>query len=383
MKEAFARLLRFFIQIFYHLTSPFVPQKNSVILAGHGAKYFNGNIQYLFEYLESSSPGFLYFFYTKNKTVYKELCKKYQGKILYAYHPRTFFRFLQAKILLIATGMDDFFPYHIPRNKKVINLWHGIPIKNIGYFIPGVDTSTFRDFPKVLDAFCVSSQFDGKIMQKAFRINKKTVFISGLPKNDFIRMDHSLFLRQNPIFTKKVILYAPTFRDDEKTPKSLDELFPLNQLQKLLEKQDAHFYIRHHLNSAENDILLDFDRIHSASSALFPDPQPLLYFTDILITDYSGIYFDFLLLDRPIIFYNYDFETYRKKRGFLYDYEENTPGPKIQKKENLLPAIEHYLQHPEKDKAHRLSVRNKFHQFTDGKACERIFQKITELMSWE
>jgi len=147
-----------------------------------------------------------------------------------------------------------------------------------------------------------------------------------------------------------------------------------------LEKYDACFLYRNHINTTEQQIIEDLDRIIPASFTGFPDAQPLLYHTDILITDYSGIYFDFLLLNRPVIFYTYDYATYREKRDFLFPFERNTPGSKVQTPELLINAIGDYLLDPKKDAARREEIKNKFHTFTDGRACERINKNIMDML---
>jgi CDP-glycerol glycerophosphotransferase (TagB/SpsB family) len=148
----------------------------------------------------------------------------------------------------------------------------------------------------------------------------------------------------------------------------------------LLEKYDAYFLYRSHFNTEEQNAVSDYKRIISASAREFLNPQPLLFYSDILITDYSSIYFDFLLMDRPMIFYNYDYDDYKDKRDFLFSYEDNTPGPKVQTQGELLVAIEKYLNNPELDSEIRTKIKNRFHKYPDGKACERTYKLIKELM---
>ena len=161
---------------------------------------------------------------------------------------------------------------------------------------------------------------------------------------------------------------------------SFDKLFPIDRLNALLEKYDAYFLYRSHFNTDESKAIDGYERIKSASSREFLDPQPLLYYSDIMITDYSGIYFDYLLMDRPIIFYNYDIESYKTHRGLIMNYEDNTPGPKVNNQSDLLNAIEEYLINPDKDKEFREEIKKKFHKYEDGKACERTYELIKSLM---
>ncbi len=380
MKAFVAAVFQDILKVLYPLFSRWLKKEDTVIIAGHGAKFMTGNNYYFFHYLEARSPAFRYFFYTKNKKVFRELSKKFPGRIIYAYRWQTFVQFVKARVLLVSTGYDDFFPFFLPADKKIINLWHGIPIKKIGLDTAGVNNREIRAFSKAIDYFCVSSEFEGELMKQAFELPSRKIFVSGQPKNDFIRHDFSALAKAYPFLNKKVILYAPTFRDEGMEKKSLTELLKPEKLQRLLKKEDAFFLYRSHINATEKGSLQGFNRIVPASPFEFPDAQPLLWYADLLITDYSGIYFDFLLLDRPIIFYNYDETEYRKKRAFLYDYAENTPGPKVQTPEALHGAVTFCLQHPQQDAAARKKVKNKFHTFTDGKACDRIYRKITELM---
>ena len=380
MAKIFINFFKYSLEKIYQLACFVLKEDNSIIIAGHGAKYLTGNNAYLFRYFESTRPDFNYYFYTKNKTVYNELRVKYPEKVLYAYRWKTFIKLVKAGVLIVTTGSDDFFPYPLDAKKKIINIWHGTPIKNIGFLITEADQKSLTLFSEAIDYFCISSKFEGEIIKKAFHLSQKKLLLTGQPKNDFIRQNHSEFLKAHPYLNKKVILYAPTFRDVGMEQKTLNELLPLQQLQEILEKYDACFLYRNHINTTEQQIIEDFDRIIPASFAGFPDAQPILYHTDILITDYSGIYFDFLLLNRPVVFYTYDYGTYREKRNFLFPFEKNTPGPKVHTPELLISAMEDYLLHPEKDAAWREEIKNKFHTFSDGRACERIHKKIIGLL---
>ena len=379
MKELFFNLFRAFIMFLYKISKDFINEE-FVIITGYKARYLTGNNEYLFNYLKNNEPPFKYYFYTKDKSIYRELNKYYNGHILYSYSFRTLIKILKSKVLIITTGPEDLSPYPLISDKYIINIWHGTPIKKVGYPTSEADVSKFKKFTSAINYFAVSSDFDSGIIKNAFRIPHNKIFISGLCKNDYIKIKQDKFLKQNQYLNKKVIIYAPTYRDNGIQQLDFNQLFPVEQLHNILEKYDAYFLIRNHFNTNDQKALKDFSRIKSASARDFLDPQPLLFYSDIMITDYSGIYFDFLLMDRPVIFYNYDFEVYSRKRDFLYDYEENTPGPKVQNQKDLLFAIEEYLLNPELDSEFRKKIKNRFHKYTDGKACERTYKLIKELL---
>jgi CDP-glycerol glycerophosphotransferase (TagB/SpsB family) len=107
-----------------------------------------------------------------------------------------------------------------------------------------------------------------------------------------------------------------------------------------------------------------------------PDVNDLLPAVDILITDYSSIYFDFLLLDRPMIFSCHDLEEYIRDRGLMMDYDLNTPGPKVRTAEQFLEQLELTLRGDDPARGLRGKLREKFHRFPDAHSAERIAQRI-------
>ncbi len=379
MKTIFFDVFRYLFLIISKISYPLFTEEY-VTIAGFKARYLTGNNQYLLNYLESIDTSFNYYFYTKSKTVFRELDKQYPGKIVYAYSFKTAIVLLKSKVLIITSGPDDFSPYPLLKSKIIINIWHGTPIKKVGFPKDNKAIKPFMDFTNSLDYFSVSSDFDGRIIKEAFKLNSSAIFVSGLCKNDYISINQNLILNDYPFLTKKIILYAPTFRDEGIKETSFIDLFPIEELNLLLEKHDAYFLYRSHFNTDEQKALIGYDRIISASARTFLDPQPLLYFSDILITDYSGIYFDYLLMERPIIFYNYDYKEYSKVREFLFDYEDNTPGPKVQTKKELLEAISIYIENPHLDTEFRARIKNKFHKYPKGGACERTYKLIKDLL---
>jgi len=377
IKLLFQFFLKIILIILDKLFGLFVTKKY-VLVSGLKAKFFNGNNKYLFEHFANNNVDFNYFFYTKDKNEFKLLNQIYPGKILYPYNLKTLSVFLQTKIFIVSSGIYDFSPYPILSNRVVFNIWHGTPIKKVGEMNGNKD---IQKFIKTLDFFTVSSNFEGQIIKENFKLTNNKIFISGLAKNDYINNFDSKFIEENKFLKQNtIILYAPTFRENGSILKSLDELFDLNKLNEFLELNNALFLYRYHLNSTESNKVEKYKRIINASSNIYNDAQNLLYYTDILITDYSGIYFDFLLMEKPIIFYNYDYDEYKKTRGFLFDYYENTPGTKIKNKNEALKALQEYIDNPDKDIEKIKKIKNKFHKFNDGNSCKRITNKIKQLM---
>ena len=112
------------------------------------------------------------------------------------------------------------------------------------------------------------------------------------------------------------------------------------------------------------------------------DIYTILNYTDFLITDYSSTYTDYLLLDKPIIFYIKGLNEFLKdEESLLFNYWEVTPGPKAENWEQLVGCMEEAVKYPDKYKEDRKKVRKIFHKYNDAKSCERVFNSIVDNLS--
>jgi CDP-glycerol glycerophosphotransferase (TagB/SpsB family) len=107
------------------------------------------------------------------------------------------------------------------------------------------------------------------------------------------------------------------------------------------------------------------------------DVYPVMGYADCMITDYSSIYMDYILLDRPIIFFPYDLEHYLQKRGIQHDYNTITPGPKCLTQAEVQQALrEIVVDGGDSWRNSRETVRRDFYEYRDGRSCERLFAEI-------
>jgi len=264
---------------------------------------------------------------------------------------------------------------------KRLEIWHGIPFKDVG-----IDTPPLTN-PNI---FCVTSEFMKEhYVKKGY---KKEIFqITGYPRNDILfskpRKEDILSLLKLPTH-KKVVLYAPTW--GHKTKK---ELFPWKNQEKLLKsichmctKNDILFLVRPHLLWKPTKKDKFYNIISKCPSIVYlpmkdyPDIYPLLSVTDVLITDWSSIAFDFMLLHRPIIFIDiknplgkFCFKPVdragaiaKNPEQFLFSLQESITIPASQFIEKYAPNFDEIL-----DKA--------FH-YKDGKASERVVKVMEGLL---
>ena len=123
-----------------------------------------------------------------------------------------------------------------------------------------------------------------------------------------------------------------------------------------------------------------FQSIVTLNIDVVDNVNDILHEIDILITDYSGIYWDFLLLERPVIFFPYDIEEYERIPGLQFDYELITAGPKVFSQKEFLRHLDMYVKNPSIDSEKRIFIRNLIHKYFDGKACDRIYEEILSLI---
>jgi len=277
--------------------------------------------------------------------------------------------------------------FSLLNGSKLILLWHGIPLKKIGFDDKNfpLNRGFFRPLfyflkTKILENYAmitVTSKENGRTFGSAFLISEDRIKITGFPRND------SLFLS-----TPKGIggnnlkgIYMPTFRGKLDAKFELFEKygFDFDKINNFLKERDIALYLRLHPLQVIPKEILEQIEVGTNHIHFFQEENIYSYLNqfDFLITDYSSIYFDYLLLDRPIIFSSFDLEEYQSNdREFYYAYNEVTPGPKAKNWDELLQCIEESSRDPEKFREERERVRNVFHKYKDGHSCERVFREI-------
>jgi len=383
------------------LMSCLAPKKrNLVLLIGKDNGAFVESVKYLYLYLHRiNESGIRYYFLTERKSVYETLK---QNGLPAVCHPTflSVYLLLRAKVVIVcSSGWMRKSKYYLSFRAKKIQLWHGISLKKMELAhlqIAEYISSLKGKFDNAIrgkfinhDLVISPSEFYTKnVFSKAFRA--KDFLESGYPRNDIFFNDHDnelIFLGSDKTTISKInelrasghkiILYAPTFRDTGGNAIT-DGALNLDALSLFAEKHRVIFVFKYH--SVANDVcdqgrytnILEYDNSR--------DIQPLLRLSDILITDYSSVYMDYLLLDKPIIFFNYDYEKYTQKdRELFFDYDWITPGPKCCSQDSLEKTLTDYIVEQKDDfSVRREEIRNLVFKYKDGNASERIWDFIKE-----
>lgn len=267
-------------------------------------------------------------------------------------------------------------------NPKVlrVNVWHGMPMKDIG-LLPSRD-----------DLVIAMSKESQRILTSAFDLPSENIVITGQPKNDilFHPIDRPKSLDK---WGKacRIVTYMPTYRGsfntileytrsnptgfflDKCLHGSLRELFA-----SLLEEQNLVFVIKPHLRNrpvpAGLSRVVVMDEYTNSENTL--DSHELMSITDVLITDYSSVYFDFLLTDRPFILYTPDLDAYLQSQKLYYDIDELAAGCLAQSEEELLGLLVSVLNEPARNQDKRMQLRDRFNVFRDGESSRRVLEQI-------
>jgi len=354
-----------------------------IVLGGSSGNAFIGNTKYLYSYLKNNTDYKVFYFVKSQKL--KQKLEILGVRTIYAYSIKAIKTLRISRFIFVTHGLSDIIPIRFSPKTTFIETWHGILMKK---YVNLDDTLEYRKWAKILklriendnvyDYFITPSDSEEniRILIKHFRIHGKKIKVLGYPRNDiFYSQDSELYKTLKTKYSishlfKEILLYAPTFRDDDLTARFPLSDGDLKELNKVLKSRNSILLMKAH--KAEKEIeFRSFSNIINIGKD--SDIQELLFISDILITDYSSVYVDYLLLNKPILFFTYDYEYYEKEnRGLQYDLKKMAPGPLIYSGKELIEAIKN-ISIIEKEYEHKRNLLNKeFNKYQDGKSTERL-----------
>lgn len=303
-----------------------------------------------------------------------------------------------AGVAFVGQNYHDFTSegYNYVSGAITVLLWHGIPWKKIGHDGATRTGLVYELYIRCLDwiqgqeYYLSTSNKYTDIMKTAYRAKEKQIIKAGYPRNQILYNEKAILQKRNQIIDRinqkwnkkfekdiKIITYMPTFRLTEGEKFSFYNISDNIAFNNLLLKENAIILQKMHFVNQEREMresTIESDRIFDITDVT---AQELLCATDLLITDYSGCFFDFLLLDRPIIHYLYDYEYYKNKdRGLYYEKEEVVAGSVAESEEELVEAIKINIQDPKLFSERRKLIREKYLEYESRDSCEIIYQEI-------
>ncbi len=330
---------RLIINLFFYMLANAIPKsKNLWIFSAWFGQKYSDNPKAFFEFVNKQYSD-------KTKAVWisknPDIVRKLNQKGYCAYNERSFkgvWHQLRASKAIICQSLhDDFFSPCIGKNTQVVQLWHGIPLKKIMFDVFGGRQSTKNIFGRFVDwlspynrhrndIVIATSELTQKILAKAFRIPISNVLTCGFPRNDiFFKKTEKT---ENQQFQ---CIYMPTFRGGIASECDLFEKygFDINRMEAELTKHNIQLTLRMHpVNKPPYQIVKEIKNSTAIKLDAGNDIYQSINQYDCLITDYSSIYFDFLLSNKPIVFAPFDLEVYKtRERALYFEFEEVTLKP--------------------------------------------------------
>ena len=252
--------------------------------------------------------------------------------------PAYFKTALKAKYWVTNTNIERGLKFK-KKSQRYLNTWHGIALKHIGNDCPGRKDYNFD----TVDYLVVSGAHDEKVWKSAFHAQEKAYLRCGMPRNEELWLateEKKLAMREKLGIPaeKKLILYAPTWRESTDGGKSYEIKPPIHfdRWKEALGEEYIILFRAHHQTTRVLGVQYD-EFVRDASA--YPAVNDLMIASDILITDYSAIAFDYAVLCRPIFVYAYDYDTYLADRGTYFDIDERYPNKSCRTEDELLSRI--------------------------------------------
>ena len=347
------------IKIVYKLVYKFIPvdDKLVIFISFHGRGY-SDNPRAIYEEMQRD-PRFKDYKFIWFIKKHKQKNIHIDGANIKEYFSIPYFYYMsKAKYWVINCKM----PAYICKkdNQVYLQTWHGTPLKRLGHDIIAPHDATFyrsgMSFEQMTETYDIDvkrynymispNAFCTEVFQTSFRINRERLIETGYPRNDFITNatnENILEIKKkfNLPLDKKIILYAPTWRDNSYVASgyTFELEADFHKWKETLSDEYIIVFKPHYLiiNKYENDNSLN-GFLYSISAEA--EINELYVISDILITDYSSVFFDYAVLNRPIYFYMYDLEQYKGElRGFYLDIYKELPGKIYEDEDHLLTDI--------------------------------------------
>ena len=361
------------------------PDSHIWLFSSTDNSHYNYNSRYLFEYVKENLPEITPLFVINDPELRNSLSSKYGKQYFIETESIQGIRqALSAGVWFTSAGLPAY-GTGLHKKRLIINLWHGVPLKKIALLDPNLKKAARIYFKKIFSenytCILTTSHELIPLMARSFAVSEDKIKVWGQPRNDglFQKNDCREILGQLcpdlPEYTKTV-LYAPTFRDYGQVQLFPFKDFDQEQLEAFLEEKNMLLFIRTHVAEQGSAAPYLGKRIRFLGNEQAEDVTGILNIFDCLVTDYSSIYIDYLLTDKPMIFLPYDRQQYLDGRGMNFDYDDVTPGPKPETFNDFLDALS-----PKEDfwKSERTRVNRLFNEIQHPCAadiCNKVLKMI-------
>lgn len=382
LKLAPTILVKYILIYFYELFCTFCTRDNKKItFASYRSNKLKGNLYYVANEIEKEYPAF------KQVLLLRKFDSSRLGKLTYIFHMiHSCYHLATSKYFIVDDYYLPLYMLKLKNDVQVIQLWHSAgALKKFGLSTVGKPYGPSESYLKHVKIHgnyskaYVSANEVVPYFAEAFGMKEHSIYPLGVPRTDYFFTNEGLSEQRTKLYEihpelagKKLILYAPTYRGKSHDQDTFELPFDIIKMEATLSEEYAllihlHPYMQAQLKQS----------VHSGFAYPITNTftiEELLVLTDILITDYSTVFFDFSLLGKSIIFYAYDLEEYKEERDFYYDYEALVPGPVAKNTEKLIELITE----DDFDLARVKEFSQRFFDHQDGRATERVVRDIME-----
>lgn len=361
------------------------------VFGARGGTAFADNAKYLYLWVAANEPSIRPVWLSKNEAVVDTL--QQQGYEAYRAHSlRGRLLTLRAGVVFVTQGLRD---VHMgsTAGARLVQLWHGLPLKTIAWDAEWSDQPwpvrrCHASMADEIDLVTAPSTEAIEPLSSGLGIDPDRFVVTGYPRTDVfandiegatLTADASLLDRiESQATDSKLVFYLPTYRA---AGTSFIEAFDTAAVGDLLAARGAHLYIKAHpdepVTAAESH-----SHVHWLPASV--DPYLVVPHADVLVTDYSSVFFDYLAVDRPIVFFPYDQSTYTERRGFYFAYESVTPGPIATDADELQEALTEALDAATGGEdpyaADRRELRRRFCPVPSGTASQAVYDAVSRLV---
>lgn len=379
--------IQWYRQLEKHIFKKMSIRRDWVFIESFFGKSYSDSPKYLYEYLQKTRGDKYRYIWVLNQ---KSPALAKSGK-----HTRVKMNSLRYVYYASRCGYRIFNVRQPAWNTKrpgvvFLETWHGTPLKKLAFDMDDITSASqnhktlFYKHGREWNYLISANRFSTDVFERAFVFDREKILEYGYPRNDILYAENrdeiaaevkkELGIPEG----KRVILYAPTWRDNQfydrgkyKFTLALD----LGRLQKEF-GDDSVVLLRTHYYIADILDLTEYEGfVYNGSQ--YEDISRLYLASDICITDYSSVFFDFANLKRPILFYAYDFDEYADEiRGMYMDMEKELPGPILRTNDAVVEALHNIDAITETYKTRYEEFYERFCSVDDGHASERVIEKV-------
>lgn len=376
----------------YFLGVKVLPVNNNIILfESNLGRNYTGNPRYIYEKMVSMGMDQTY----KCIWILEDVNTNIPGHVIKIKRSR--FQYLYYMAIAKVWVFDCRQPQFLIKRKETtyIQTWHGTPLKKLALDMDMVSMAgsgdidqyrkNFFENTRTWDYLISQNDFSTEIFKRCFAFDK-TMLSIGYPRNDMLINENNkefvdaLKIKMGLPLDKKVLLYAPTWRDNEFYGKGKYKFVsPLDYDKFRQELGDEYILIVKYHYLVKETINWDKYKGFIYQFSEQEDIASLYMVSDALITDYSSVMFDYSLLGRPMYFFAYDIEDYKNNlRGFYFDLTQEAPGPISLNTQELIRDIKEFSPEDWTDKYKAYS--QKYNHLDDGKASLHVVELIQQKM---